>query len=76
MFKFLKTHIYKHTYLILYLVRRSKYKQNQQKGILIMNTHTLKSGDVVNNYKELCRLLCEEVKYGNSKKAQLKEFER
>ena len=41
-----------------------------------MNTHTLKSGDVVNNYKELCRLLCEEVKYGNYKKAQLKEFER
>lgn len=36
----------------------------------------LKSGDIIKNYKELCTLIREEVKDGNAKKAQLKEFER
>ncbi len=41
-----------------------------------MNTKNLRQGNVINNYKELCILLHEEIKEGNSKKAQLKEFER
>lgn len=41
-----------------------------------MNTKRLKAGDIISKYKELCDLLCEEVKEGNSKKSQLKEFER
>lgn len=41
-----------------------------------MNTEKIKSGDVVKNYKELCSLIEEEIKDGNSKKLQLKEFER
>lgn len=41
-----------------------------------MDIIKLKSGDIIKNYKELCMLIQEEVKDGNAKKAQLKEFER
>lgn len=41
-----------------------------------MDTTNLKSGDIINDYKELCTLVKEEIKGGNSKKLQLKEFER
>ena len=41
-----------------------------------MNTNKLINGMVVKNYKELCSLVEEEIKDGNSKKAQMKEFER
>ena len=41
-----------------------------------MNTDKLTNGMVVKNYKELCILVEEEIKDGNSKKAQMKDFER
>lgn len=41
-----------------------------------MNIENLKEGMIVKNYKTLCNLLDVEVKGGNSKKAQLLEFER
>ena len=41
-----------------------------------MNTDKLTEGLVVKNYRELCSLVEEEIKDGNSKKAQMKEFER
>lgn len=41
-----------------------------------MNIKNLKEGQVVKNYKELCLLIEEENLAGNSKKSQLKEFER
>ena len=41
-----------------------------------MDTTNLKSGDIIDDYKELCTLVKEEIKGGNSKKLQLKEFER
>lgn len=41
-----------------------------------MDIDKLQVGMIVKNYKELCSLLDEPVKDGNSKKAQLKEFER
>lgn len=41
-----------------------------------MDITKLKSGDIIKNYKELCTLIQEEIKDGNAKKTQLKEFER
>ena len=41
-----------------------------------MTLKNISSGIRVANYKELCKLLEEPVKAGNSKKAQLKDFEK
>lgn len=41
-----------------------------------MNIENLKEGQVVKNYKELCELIDESPKGGDSKKSQLKELER
>ena len=41
-----------------------------------MYIKNLKENMIVKNYKELCILIGEEIKTSNSKKAQLKEFER
>lgn len=41
-----------------------------------MNLNNIKIGQVIKNYKELCGLLNEAIQAGNSKKAQLSEFER
>lgn len=41
-----------------------------------MDITNLKPGDIISDYKELCTLVQEEIKGGDSKKAQLKEFER
>lgn len=41
-----------------------------------MNIENLEVGMVVKNYKAMCELLCEDVQAGNSKKAQIKEWER
>ena len=41
-----------------------------------MNVSSLSGGLVVNNYRELCKLLGEEIKGGNSKKYQMQEWER
>ena len=46
------------------------------KEVFIINTDKLTNGMVVKNYRELCSLVEEEIKDGNSKKAQMKEFER
>jgi hypothetical protein len=40
-----------------------------------MNLENLSTGLIVNNYKEMCKLLGEDVKFGNSKKYQLKEWQ-
>lgn len=41
-----------------------------------MNLSKIKTGDTIKNYKVLCELLGENQKAGNSKKAQLKDWER
>ena len=41
-----------------------------------LDTNTLKTKQIFKNYKELCAFLGEEPKTANSKKAQLKEWER
>lgn len=41
-----------------------------------MNLLNIKVGDSYKNYKELCAVLEEKVKTGNSKKSQIKEWER
>ena len=41
-----------------------------------MNIENLKVGQVIKNYKVLCELLGQEIKTSNSKKSQLKEWER
>lgn len=41
-----------------------------------MNIEKLKVGMIIKNYKEMCLLLGENIKTGNSKKSQLKEWER
>ncbi|STO12829.1 Uncharacterised protein [[Flavobacterium] thermophilum] len=41
-----------------------------------MNLSNIKAGQTFKNYKELCSVLGEKVMAGNSKKAQLKEWER
>lgn len=41
-----------------------------------MNTKVLEKGMVIKNYKDLCKLLNQKECNGNSRKAQLKEFER
>lgn len=41
-----------------------------------MDTSKLSEGIVVKNYKEMCNLLGEDITDGNSKKAQLKKWER
>ena len=41
-----------------------------------MNISNLEVGQVIKNYKELCKILDEKVKTGESKKSQIKEFER
>ena len=41
-----------------------------------MNLENLSEGQVVKNYKEMCALLSEEIKTGNAKKYQLKDWER
>ena len=43
---------------------------------MTLNTDQLDVGLIVKNYKELCVLLGESIKAGNSKKTQLKEWER
>ena len=48
----------------------------KRKECIEMDITNLKSGDIIKNYKELCILIQEEIKDGNAKKAQLKEFER
>lgn len=42
----------------------------------MIDTKELAEGLVVKNHKELCELLSQEVKTGNSRKAQIKEFAR
>lgn len=41
-----------------------------------MKINNIHEGQIIKNYKELCLLLNEPIKTGNSKKSQLKEFER
>ena len=41
-----------------------------------MNIEKINEGDVIKNYKEMCNLLDDDILAGNSKKAQLKEWER
>ena len=41
-----------------------------------LDTSRLEIGMIVKNYKELCALLNENPKTGNSKNAQLKEWQR
>lgn len=41
-----------------------------------MDIGKINEGDVVKNYKEMCNLLGEDIMDGNSKKAQLKKWER
>jgi hypothetical protein len=41
-----------------------------------MNTENLKKGQKIKNYKEMCKILNEKEKSGNSKQAQIKEWER
>lgn len=53
-----------------------KDNTNDNSRIQNVDTSNLVVGMVVKNYKELCKLLNENVLEGNSKKAQLKEWER
>lgn len=46
------------------------------KGCMKMNLENIKKDMRIKNYKEMCSLLGENIKNGNSKKAQLKEWER
>ena len=48
-------------------------KENKEKVIDVSNLYV---GQVFKNYKELCSALGEKVMAGNSKKAQLKDWER
>lgn len=41
-----------------------------------MKIDNLKEGMIIKNYKEMCKILDEPMKTGNSKKAQLKEWQR
>lgn len=50
--------------------------QNTDKSIFGIDTSGLELGMVVKNYREMCRILGEEICDGNSKKAQLKEWTR
>ena len=50
--------------------------QNTDKSIFGIDTSGLKLGMVVKNYREMCRILNEQVYGGDSKKAQLKEWAR
>lgn len=50
--------------------------QNTDRSISGIDTNNLELGMVVKNYKEMCRILNEQVCEGNSKKAQLKEWAR
>ena len=52
------------------------YNQNADKSTYEIDTSGLELGMVVKNYKEMCRILGEEITDGNSKKAQLKEWAR
>lgn len=49
---------------------------DQKEDINGLDVSNLESGMVVKNYREMCELLEEEISDGNSKKAQLKEWER
>ena len=51
-------------------------RQNTEESILGIDTSGLELGMVVKNYKEMCRILNEQVCGGDSKKAQLKEWAR
>lgn len=51
-------------------------KQNTDEFIHGIDTSRLELGMVVKNYREMCRILNEQVCEGNSKKAQLKEWAR
>lgn len=44
--------------------------------MLVENLFKLQKGMIVKNYKEMCELLGEKTEAGNSKKAQLREWER
>ena len=50
--------------------------QNTKESILGIDTSGLELGMVVKNYREMCRILSEQICEGNSKKAQLKEWSR
>lgn len=50
--------------------------QNADRAIFGIDTSGLELGMVVKNYKEMCRILNEQVCGGDSKKAQLKEWAR
>ena len=50
--------------------------QNTDRSIFGIDTSGLELGMVVKNYKEMCRILNEQVCEGDSKKAQLKEWAR
>ena len=50
--------------------------QNADRSIFGIDTSGLELGMVVKNYREMCRILGEEVRSGDSKKAQLKEWAR
>ena len=51
-------------------------RQNTEESILGIDTSGLELGMVVKNYREMCRILNEQICEGNSKKAQLKEWSR
>lgn len=51
-------------------------RQNTEESILGIDTSGLELGMVVKNYREMCRILNEQICEGNSKKAQLKEWAR
>lgn len=52
------------------------YSDDQKETIPSIDTSRLEIGYVAKNYPEMCEILKEEVLQGNSKKAQLKEWER
>lgn len=60
-----------------YLDSDSKESISNDKEVIYgLDISRLESGMVVKNYKEMCRILEEEICEGNSKKAQLKEWSR
>jgi len=51
-------------------------RQNTEESILEIDTSGLELGMVVKNYREMCKILNEQICGGDSKKAQLKEWAR
>ncbi len=54
----------------------SEHDNQNNEAIYDIDTSGLELGMVVKNYKEMCRILNEQIYDGNSKKAQLKEWAR